>query len=66
MKAVLFTLISVILAALFVAMFSIDIQSLYNSREVSGATRIEVLNTYVKNFESYTDDAVTISAYRDI
>jgi len=66
MKGVLFTLISVILAALFVAMFSIDIQSIYSGREVSGATRIEVLDTYVKNFEIYTDASVKIAAYRSL
>ena len=65
-RAVLFTLLSVLLSALFLALFSSEFSYTVDDRATAADTRISVLDTYVKNFESYTDQSLNIATYKTL
>ena len=65
-KAVLFTLISVLLAGLFIALYSSNIFTNMEDSTPATNTRIRVLDNYVKNFEKYTQDSLKVSTYRTL
>jgi hypothetical protein len=65
-KAVLFTLISLLLASMFIALFSAQYQYNLEDRASASNTRVKVMDTYVKNFETYVDDSLQISSYKTL
>lgn len=65
-KAVLFTLISILMAALFIAMFSYDNEVQLDDKITSTNLRVKILDSYVRDFESYAEDSIDISAYRTL
>jgi hypothetical protein len=65
-KAVLFSLISVLFSVLFITIFSQNFNTLYEDRIPGSNIRIKVMDTYVRNFETYIDDSVKVSAYRTL
>lgn len=65
-KSVLFTLISLLLAVFFVTTFSIDFDSTSSQRTPAINTRISILNVYVKNFQTYSEDSLQVASYRTL
>jgi len=62
-KAVIFTLISVLFAALFVSLFTYDYGSDSSLQIEAVNTRVRVLDDYVKNFQKYTEESLAISSF---
>jgi hypothetical protein len=65
-KAVLFSLISVLFSVLFITIFSQNFNTLYEDRIPGSNIRIKVIDTYVRNFETYLGDSVKVSTYRTL
>lgn len=65
-KAVLFSLISVLFSVLFVTIFSQNFKTTYEDRIPGSNIRIKVMDTYVRNFETYLGDSIKISTYRTL
>lgn len=63
-RAVLFSLISVLFSVLFITIFSQQFTSTYEDRIPGSNIRIKVMDVYTRNFETYIDDSVKVSAYR--
>ncbi len=63
-KAVLFSLISVLFAILFITLFSQSFNTLYEDRIPGSNIRIKVMDTYTRNFERYIGESIKISAYK--
>jgi len=65
-KAVLFSLISVLFSVLFITIFSQNFSTLYEDRIPGSNIRINVLDVYVRNFETYIGDSARISTFRTL
>jgi len=65
-KAVLFSLISVLFSVLFITIFSQNFNTLYEDRIPGSNIRIKVIDTYVRNFETYLGDSTQVSTYRTL
>jgi hypothetical protein len=63
-KAILFSLISVLFAVLFITLFSQNLNTTYEDRLPSSNIRIKVIDTYTRNFEKYVEDSVKVSGYK--
>ena len=63
-KAVLFSLISVLFAILFITLFSQSFNTLYEDRIPGSNIRIKVMDTYTRNFERYIGESIKISTYK--
>jgi hypothetical protein len=62
-KAIMFTFLSVMIAALFSTMFTATKQSPVDEKVNFANTQIRVLNEHVENFESYVLRSLEISGY---
>jgi hypothetical protein len=65
-RAVVFTLISSLFATLFIVLFSYDFQTIFEDVTSASNMRIRVMDTYVKNFESYIGGSLRVSTYRTL
>jgi len=62
-KAILFTLISLLLAALFIIIFSTQVQTPYDAKTPLIDMKINNMKIYNNNLESYTQTVLGIAAY---
>jgi hypothetical protein len=65
-KSVLFTLISLLVAVLFVTTFSTNAPVVDVERTPATNMRITIIDTYVKSFERYAEDSLDIATYRTL
>jgi hypothetical protein len=65
-KAVLFSLISVLFAVLFITLYSQKFSTVSEDRIPGSNIRIKVMDTYVRNFEIYSGDSIKVSTYRTL
>ncbi|MFH1073414.1 MAG: hypothetical protein V1743_08355 [Nanoarchaeota archaeon] len=62
-KAILFTLISLLLAALFIVIFSTQVQTPYDAKTPLIDMKINNMKIYNNNLETYTQTVLGIAAY---
>jgi len=65
-KSSTFSLISVLFSVLFITLFSQNFNTMYEDRIPGSNIRITVIDTYVRNFETYLSDSIKISTYRTL
>lgn len=65
-KAVLFSLMSVLFAILFITIFSQGATTTYEDRLPGSNIRIKVMDIYTKNLETYIGESIKISTYRTL
>ncbi len=65
-RAILFSLIAVLLSILFISLYTTQFTVQGDEGTVATATRAKVIDTYVRNFEKYTQSSLRIAAYRNL
>jgi len=65
-KAILFSLISVLFSVLFITIFSQNFATSNEDKIPGSNIRIKVIDTYVRNFETYIGDSIKLSTYRTL
>jgi len=63
-KAILFSLISVLMSILFITLFSQTFSTVLEDRIPGSNIRIKVIDVYTRNFENYASESIKISTYR--
>lgn len=65
-KAIIFSLIAVLLAILFISLYTTQFTVQGDEGTIATATRAKVIDTYVRNFEKYTESSLKIATYRNL
>lgn len=65
-KAIMFSLISVLFAVLFVTIFSRNFDTMYEDRMPGSNIRIKVIDVYTRNFDAYISSSVKVATYRTL
>lgn len=65
-KAILFSLISILFAILFITLYSQSFSTIYEDRLPGSNIRIKVIDTYTRNFEKYLENSIKVSSYNSL
>ncbi|MFA5797356.1 MAG: hypothetical protein WC916_04950 [Candidatus Woesearchaeota archaeon] len=65
-QAIIFSLIAVLLAILFISLYTTQFTVQGDERTIATATRAKVIDTYVRNFEKYAESSLKIATYRNL
>ncbi|MGV8086132.1 MAG: hypothetical protein ACP5N1_00740 [Candidatus Woesearchaeota archaeon] len=65
-RAILFSLISILFAVLFITLYSQNFSTIYEDRLPGSNIRIKVIDTYTRNFEKYVENSIKVSSYNSL
>lgn len=65
-KAIMFSLISVLFAVLFITIFSQKFSDINEERLPGSNMRIKIIDTYIRNLDIYIGDSIKISTYHTL
>lgn len=65
-KGMIFSMIAVLMSALFIAIFSFDFKVTAMDKFSATNIKVKVMDTYVRNFETYSQKSLKVASYRTL